>query len=308
MYALDRNSWKYSDRDKRTDKTQFIEFSFLGPDTINEMTEAITLMEELTGRALLKRGGNHTDSSREELISAGKKFLLKGSKEAEELEIIADGFENSARKVKLLKLPEAYRLFKDLILFHAAEQMLHFMQTNKIVTVQGLTSVLPTKFNRTQWINTGGQLILQAELDKLIKKIISGKSKSWEEVHEFYRQQAKQYALDKFLHSAAALKEVHGIDLKKITIDSFHMLLQQSVATKEWMNNGIYESRAKDYKNEFRKMVYDTTEEMNIVIGDLDKNIFIKQQRVALEEYKKQVQALIRKSKTAGSKAKAIGA
>jgi hypothetical protein len=32
MYALARNSWKYSDRDKRTDKTQLIEFSFLGPD------------------------------------------------------------------------------------------------------------------------------------------------------------------------------------------------------------------------------------------------------------------------------------
>jgi hypothetical protein len=38
-------------------------------------------MEELTGRALLKTGENHTNSSRDELISAGKKFLLKGSKE-----------------------------------------------------------------------------------------------------------------------------------------------------------------------------------------------------------------------------------
>src|SRR5436190_3816684 len=42
MYALERNSWKYSDRDKRTDKTQLIEFSFLGPDTINELTGALT--------------------------------------------------------------------------------------------------------------------------------------------------------------------------------------------------------------------------------------------------------------------------
>jgi hypothetical protein len=64
------------------------------------------------------------------------------------LEINAAGFENSARKVKLLKIPEAYRLFKELILFHAAEQLLQFMQFNKIVTVQGLTSVLPAKFTR----------------------------------------------------------------------------------------------------------------------------------------------------------------
>ena len=308
MYALARNSWKYNDRDKRTDKTQLIEFSFLGPDTINEITEAITLMEELTGRASQKRGGNHTNSTREELVNAGKKILAKGTKATDDLEITANGFENSTRKVKLLKLSESYHLFKELIRFHAAEQVLHFMQSNKIVTVQGLTTVLPAKFTRTKWVNTGGQLILHAELDKLIKKITSGKLKSWDEVHEFYQEQAKQYALDKFLHAAATLKEVHGIDLKKITTDSFHSLLQQSIVTKEWMVKGIYESRAKDYTNEFRKMVYDTTEEMNTVIGDLDKNIFIKQQRVALEEYKKQIQTLIRKTKVTGSKPKAINA
>ena len=33
MYALARNSWKYLDRDKRTDKTQLLEFDFLAPDT-----------------------------------------------------------------------------------------------------------------------------------------------------------------------------------------------------------------------------------------------------------------------------------
>ena len=36
MYALARNSWKYHDRDKRTDKTQLLEFDFLAPDTIGE--------------------------------------------------------------------------------------------------------------------------------------------------------------------------------------------------------------------------------------------------------------------------------
>ena len=34
MYALARNSWKYTDRDKRIDKTQLLEFDFLAPDTV----------------------------------------------------------------------------------------------------------------------------------------------------------------------------------------------------------------------------------------------------------------------------------
>ena len=37
MYALARNSWKYEDRDKRTEKIQPIEYDYLAPDTINEM-------------------------------------------------------------------------------------------------------------------------------------------------------------------------------------------------------------------------------------------------------------------------------
>ncbi len=41
MYALARNAWKYVDRDKRTEKIQFIEYDYLAPDTINEIFDAL---------------------------------------------------------------------------------------------------------------------------------------------------------------------------------------------------------------------------------------------------------------------------
>ena len=305
MYALARNSWKYGDRDKRTDKTQLLEFNFLGPDTANEMANAIVLMEELTGRAYINKGGNHKNSNKEELIKIGKQLLEKGNAATDNLDITASGFENSTRRVKLIKVPEAYRLFKELLSFYAGEQLLGIMLSNKIDTIQALKDLMPGKLIRSQWANIGGQLILQAELDKLLKKISTGKIKSWNEIHAFYQQQGKQYAMDKFFHAAATLKEVNGIDLKKLTIDSLHAFLLKSVATKEWMVNGIYESRAKDYANEFRKMVYETTEEMNTVIGGLDKNVFIRQEMDALAEYKKSVQSVIRKTKTPAKKIQA---
>ena len=59
------------------------------------------------------------------------------------------------------------------------------------------------------------------------------------------------------------------------------------------MTAGIYESRAKDYRNPFRKMVYDTEAEMEKVIGKLKDNSFIGQQQEELKEYKKQVTELI---------------
>jgi hypothetical protein len=72
----------------------------------------------------------------------------------------------------------------------------------------------------------------------------------------------------------------------------FLQLLQQSIATKEWMAKGIYESRAKDYASPFRQMVYETEKEMEKVIGKLKENTFIQQQQEELTEYKKRVAVL----------------
>lgn len=297
MYALARNSWKYNDRDKRTDKTQLIEFDFLGPDTINEMIQALLLMQELTGMAYMKQEGKHTNNNREEFIGIGKKLLEQQSKVLNDLEITAPGFENSTRPVVLIKLPQAYLLFKDLICFYAAEQLLSHMQLHKINSLQELAEKLPAKLPLTNWVNIGGQFIVQSELNSLINKITTGKTKTWEDIHAFYRQQSDRYVTNKFYHAAAALKEVTGINIKNITTVSFRSLLQQSVATKEWMVKGIYESRAKDYENTFRKMVYHTHAEMNMVLGPLDNNAFIKQEIILLEKYKKDIAAFIKKIK-----------
>jgi len=43
--------------------------------------------------------------------------------------------------------------------------------------------------------------------------------------------------------------------------------------------------------------VYDTTEEMNKVVGRLEDNSFIQQQLAELDDMKKQVRAVVRKLK-----------
>ena len=44
MYALERNAWKYKDRDKRTYKTQLIEYDYLAPDTVNEIFDGLNIL------------------------------------------------------------------------------------------------------------------------------------------------------------------------------------------------------------------------------------------------------------------------
>lgn len=292
MYALARNSWKYVDRDKRTDKTQLLEYDFLAPDSINEISEALTLFEACTGKAYLLQFEAGKKYTPEETGSIGKKLLESRNPVVDELEILAPGFENSDRKVKLVKVLQAYSLFMELISYYAVNQLLISIKAEKLKTWDALRQSLPARPLAGEWCNAGGQLIRQTELQAFIQQVHNGKIRDWDQVHRFYQKQAERYAQDKLHHALAVLKEVHGLNVKKMDKEQFRNMLMQSVSTKEWMTKGIYDSRAKDYTNPFRKMVYDNVKEMNIITGDLHANAFIKQETEALKQYKKEIKEI----------------
>jgi hypothetical protein len=151
---------------------------------------------------------------------------------------------------------------------------------------------------RTEWMNIGGQLIPKLEVDTLIKNIKRSRVKSWDDLHEFYMAQKDNYVVQKLNHALGCLKELDGIDIKKISETQLSTLLDSAVKTKEWMTKGIYESRAKDYTNPYRKMVYESVEEMEAVTGKLEENSFIKYQQEQLSEFKKKVKSVKRQLKT----------
>jgi hypothetical protein len=297
MYALARNAWKYVDRDKRTDKTQTLEFDFLAPDSVNDLLQSLPLLQKFTGKAWLKREGNNKKMPDGEIIAIGQALLDTQDPVVNELVILADDFENSRRPVRIIKVMRSYNLFKELVMFYLVQQLLEHIRTNNIKTHEQLIESLPSKPAIAQWMNVGGQLILRSEIDKLNKQIVSGKIKDWDALHNVYVQQGKNYPMEKLAHAMAAVKEVYDINLKKASPGIIKSLLHQSIATKEWMVKEIYESRAKDYRNPFRKMVYETPEAMNKVVGKLEDNSFIKQEQKALEAYKKEIQLLVTKLK-----------
>lgn len=291
MYALARNSWKYSDRDKRTEKKQLIEYDFLAPDSINEMLASIELFERLAGDTWLAQH----PSSKDEPAELGRKLLETQDAELKDLEFTVEGFENTTRTAKLLKVPAAYKIFRQLIHNYAASLLAEFITSNKVKSFEDLLSSLPQKNILTDWKNIGGQLVRSEEIDKMIRQIKSGKIKHWEDVHAFYQRQAQNYPLEKLAHALAAVRKVSGFSLNKKNGDSLKNLLEESVRTKQWIVDAIHQSREKDYNNPFRLMVYENEEEMNKVIGSLDDNPFIQQEREALSSYKKTVKSIIRK-------------
>jgi len=287
MYALERNGWKYIDRDNRKEKIQLIEYDYLAPDSIAEILQALELFQKFTGLAFLKKEHPGKEFSDREVIETGEKLLEDRDPVVDELEIIVRGFENSRRKVVLVKVLRAYHIFKELITFNAAKELLHFLAKDNVSTEELVT--LPVKAELNKWMNVGGQLIPALEIENLVKKIKEKKLKSWKALHEFYLQQGENYRYQKLLHALSAVQRVTHVSFKKFNKNTFFQIFDSAVSTKEWMFANIYDSRAKDYSNPFRKMVYENEEEMEAVVGKLEENTFINEQRIALEKFKEQV-------------------
>lgn len=294
MYALERNAWKYVDRDKRIERKQLIEYDYLAPDTIEEIIHAMQLLELFTGKAFLLKEEPGKKPDLKKAAALGKQLLMSQDAVVDSLAIYADGFENSRRKVQLVKVRNAYDIFRQLITYFGANALMQSWRQSGIKSFRSWQESLPTKMKRQQWMNVGGQLMTSDELSKLKDQIKKGKLKNWYAVHDQYELIGQQYAAQKNHYGLAVLEELTGLKIRSAAPHSIVQLLQQAVSTKEWMCKGIYDSRAKDYSNSFRKMVYDTVAEMNAVLGKLEQNSFIKEQELQLKQYKQEVDQFIK--------------
>lgn len=301
MYALSRNAGKYISRDKRINKTQIIEYDFLAPDSINELVDGLAILRKATAKAWLKKNKTSSQEHRssrkliddKSLLKIGETLFEKDPEQINQLEILVEGFENSDRKVQLVKVTEAYQVFKEMVIYYGTLQLIQFMEQRNISSWQKLTELLPNNPLRNQWTNIGGQLIPAAAVTTLVSKIRKGTICSWDEIHDFYTKKSNTYSTDKFQHSFASLLEILKLTPRRFTKKVFLQLLQQSMLTKEWMTNAIYQSRAKDYQNPFRQMVYSSEQEMDKVIGKLKDNNFIAGQQAETAGFCKKTAALI---------------
>jgi hypothetical protein len=291
MYALARNAYKYIDRDNRTEKIQHIEYDFLAPDSVNEIFDALYLLQKFTAVAADKY--YKTNTPKESLVSKGKELLEEPIADLHSMEIIAKGFEASNRPTCITKAPEAYRVYKELIVYYGITNIVNYIQAKHLTSFQELKDILPQNAERLLWKNIGGQLLPDVSVQTLINGIKDGTVTTWEEVHYFYLENGSLYKEQKLQHAFASLLEIKGIMAADFTFEVFKQLLLEAVFTKEWMTKNIYQSRAKDYQNEFRRMVYENEQEMDEVIGRLNENVFIQQQAKELENFRTQVKSII---------------
>ncbi|MBZ4192088.1 DUF4954 family protein [Niabella beijingensis] len=291
MYAILRNERKFADRDRRKDKIQLLEYDFLAPDTVNELFYSLQLLRRFTGQAFYKK--NQLIGSNKDYEQKGKELLDNKAPVVNTLEIRASGFENSGRPVHLLKVQEGYAICRKMIAYYGTIRLIEHLQQTSDKTSAAVRGLFETAGERTAWLNVGGQLIPEDQVRGLLHDIEANRlPEGWEQIHAFYQDQALRYPVLKLRHGLRALMEIADFKPGDIEAPMLRDLLAKAVEMKVWIEKSVYLSKEKDYENPFRKMVYDSKEEMEAVVGKLEDNQFINEQAEETIRFKKEIELL----------------
>ena len=279
MYALARNSWKYENRDQRKIKNQNMEFDYLAPDTVNEILQAMTFLEERI---------TETEDYKKSAYTNPVDYLLK-----EKVSFLyANNIEYGNRSVKILKPSQAYILYRDFVHYYAVRTLIQALITSNVAIKELLSDFEGNPPEK--WVNMGGQLIPERNLEELIKLIEEGSINSWEEIHNFYLEQGETYIRNKGCHALFTLKKILNLEKDENILHQWETLCLKAIEIQKYIAIKTRETRKKDYTNEFRNMVYRNTQERDVVLGKLEENSFIKYINQETEQFEKSVLYLFR--------------
>ena len=273
-YALQRNEWKYKDRDARFTKELELEYSALAPDSINEIFNALHLMALFAGKSYFKHNAVELPSD-EACALKGKALFESNDKILDEIEMLAEGFENSKRKVVLLKAWKAYASYKEMIRYYAVGKIVEKFKTLNGSGMSKYIGLIANASKREALLNLGGQLMPMTLVEQLLNEIRTNKLKSWDAVHLAYKKIAQSSIEYNLQHAIASLMEIDAISSHEFNANYLSNLFRNHVETNESVFRAIVQSREKDMTNPFRKMVYSNDVEMETVLGKLSENTFI---------------------------------
>ncbi|MCL2806302.1 MAG: DUF4954 family protein [Treponema sp.] len=261
LYALERNSWKTKNRDKRKVKIQRFESDYLAPDTAEEIITSLSHLEKLLGEA-------------------GLSLTDKNDKDGNYVHFIScHDFEHSKRDQVIIRPYEAMDSYRQMLRYYAAKTTAEYFDSRPELNFSDLCKQLGNLHNSQNrikdWVNIGGQIVPAFRVDELRKDINEGKYKTWDEIHRVYEQWAQAYPLDKCAHAWAVLFQDRGNPIPP-DILTFKKELAAALEIRTWIETHIYESREKDFLNPFKKATFRNPEEMEQVLGKTNNNPFIR--------------------------------
>jgi NDP-sugar pyrophosphorylase family protein len=281
MYAMARNTWKFGKRDTRTVKEQHIELEYLAPDTVQEMLSAMSRLEALAARA----SGSDAGLNDAELCERGRVILSGG--QADELTLHDP--DAMKRYGGLIEKPaRGWKQYRDFCVYFGVKTLIDFFEVDATTPLDSfvtMASELSRRKNSERWVNCGGQIIAEADLDALRADIVSGKLGSWEAVHTRYDELWAGYRKGKARYALFALERALAMKVGSMGMEGWRSLLSSAKATFTSVCDSAWSSRRKDYEDPFRKMMYESDEEMIAVLGRIEDNSFLNDFRKQTKEY-----------------------
>lgn len=275
-YALERNQWKFKNRDRRKHVAQQIEVDYLSPEILESILEARSLLELWVGQSVVTG-----DYSEQELRALGKKRLTETTTNLPH-NVTTTTLERSLNPSEILKVAEAYHAYGEMLIYGCCRSLLTCIDTHcnaknprdiiaQLRTLQQ-TSASMQAATSAPYVNLGGQIVSQKQVDSLIEKIVTGTIDSWPAVHEEYEKWHQEYPKAKAIHALRLVEEFYQRELNE---SLWAELIENFTAVVEGHYQEIVKTREKDYEEPFRKSTYRNDEEMLAVLGDLESSEFI---------------------------------
>ncbi len=295
MFAIVRNKYKFSVRDKRIVKVQRIETNPLAPDSIQEVFSSLSRIIELTCRYLKLPSESCAkmtldNPSPELLVRTRARMELSGDMEAQ-LQVAKDYLHHTDSQFLLAddrcqkkygalvyKPAQGYREYRRIIKYFVAESLMEWASLHKVETLlpEHMAQIESLELF-TEWINAGGQVLPKKRIASLFADIKEGTVDSWEQVHGFYDLCAEKYVDDKARYSLYLLSHLYSRPLDRFTPELYADLVSDVAAVSKEMLDSSVASRKKDYTDFFRSITFRNAEEKEAVLGKLDDSSFLRQ-------------------------------
>lgn len=292
MFAITRNKNKFLNRDKRKTKVQNIETDPLAPDTMQEIMFALNRIINFTAEYLQKTNHEIMDGADtpEKVFQAAKDFLHQNPE--------ADfSYEDSICQKRygaiVQKPAQAYKMYRKLVKYFAARTLMEFCQS---LNCECLTLDLVSRIRKlplyTEWENVGAQIIPSLKVQELFSEIKNGSINSWNAVHQYYNLCNCAYDQYKVAYALYLLEQLYSRPIEEFSKDLYRNIVDDVSIVAYDIYNASISSREKDYTDYYRSMVYRSKEEMDIVIGPLSDNSFLRQLRSDTEKFTTDIQKI----------------
>ncbi|MCE5325119.1 MAG: DUF4954 family protein [Planctomycetaceae bacterium] len=284
MYALVRNADKFAARDARLTKVQKIEFDYLAPDTVEEIFTALRLLERWVGQAKLRSTGADPDQDDAQVLPIGRALLRGPVRDVQVLQVIGESMERSLRPVVIQKAHQAYAGYRQMLCYYGVKNLLEYLGARPSATLESMKKDLAAPRQR-DWVNLGGQLVLEPDLAQVQQRIRQGQFQDWPAIHQAWDALWQKYPLDKQRHAYAALLDL--LEIPELTSPAWDKALAEAVAIGRHIAQQVYHTRKKDFEDPFRRMAYSSEEEMQAVLGTAEDNAFVKRITQVAETFAK---------------------